>query len=147
MRVSPLLAQPTVPLTHPPALPPCRPTQVQSLSSLSSREHILSGKPRCFERAVLCNLVGMYTGSGKHHWGELRPKTAGRRVSARLDACWLACWLACVLACWLAGWLASWLAGWMCWLACVPACPPACLPLPACLPVCLTVPLLMLILP
>lgn len=54
-----------------------------SLSALSSREHMLSGQPRCYERAVLCNLVGIYGSGGtesKHWWSELRPKTAGRRV-------------------------------------------------------------------
>ena len=59
------------------------PPQVTSLSALSSREHLLSGQPRCFERAVLCNLVGIYASGGtesRHWWSELRPKTAGRRV-------------------------------------------------------------------
>ncbi|EFN50995.1 expressed protein [Chlorella variabilis] len=54
--------------------------KVQCLSSLSSREHIRTGQPRCFERALLCNLVGMYTASGGHHWGQLRPKVTGRRT-------------------------------------------------------------------
>lgn len=54
--------------------------QAMSFSALSSREHMRTGRPRCFERAVICNLVGMYTSSPQHHWGELKPKTAGRRV-------------------------------------------------------------------
>lgn len=33
---------------------------------------------------MLCNLVGLYGsgGSARHDWGQLRPKTTGRRVSA-----------------------------------------------------------------
>ncbi|KAL4445858.1 hypothetical protein ABPG77_009057 [Micractinium sp. CCAP 211/92] len=46
---------------------------VVSLSELSSRERKLSGEPRCFERAVLCNLAAPYS-------RELRPKLASRRA-------------------------------------------------------------------
>ena len=70
------------PLTSPPLVAAA--PQVQGLSSLSSREHIATGQPRCFERVVLCNMVGMYISSRKHHWGELRPKTMGLRVRPSL---------------------------------------------------------------
>ena len=40
--------------------------QVVSLAELSSREHIHDGQPRCFERAMVCNMVGMYTTAPKH---------------------------------------------------------------------------------
>ncbi|KAL4419311.1 hypothetical protein ABPG77_005999 [Micractinium sp. CCAP 211/92] len=54
--------------------------QPMSFSALSSREHAITGRPRCFERAALCNLVGMYISSPEHHWPELLPKTVGRRA-------------------------------------------------------------------
>ncbi|KAL4853718.1 hypothetical protein ACK3TF_005327 [Chlorella vulgaris] len=51
--------------------------RLQSLSALSSREHIRTGQPRCYERAVLCNVMGLYTSTT---WTQLRPKTTGRRT-------------------------------------------------------------------
>ncbi|PRW61210.1 hypothetical protein C2E21_0582 [Chlorella sorokiniana] len=72
-----------VPAWYQPLLEPYTRHKVTSLSALSSREHLLSGQPRCFERAVLCNLVGIYASGGtasSHWWSELRPKTAGRRA-------------------------------------------------------------------
>ncbi|KAI7844869.1 hypothetical protein COHA_001522 [Chlorella ohadii] len=72
-----------VPAWYQPLLEPYTRHKVTSLSALSSREHLLSGQPRCFERAVLCNLVGIYASGGtesRHWWSELRPKTAGRRA-------------------------------------------------------------------
>ncbi|KAL4451654.1 hypothetical protein ABPG75_007316 [Micractinium tetrahymenae] len=51
-----------------------------SFSALSSRERMLTSQPRCFERAVLCNIVNMWRASRKHYGGQLMPKSAGRRA-------------------------------------------------------------------
>ncbi|PSC70577.1 hypothetical protein C2E20_6087 [Micractinium conductrix] len=69
-----------LPAFYQPLLDPYTRHRVVSFSSLSSREHLHTGQPRCFERAALCNMVGMYTGSPRHHWGELTPKTTARRA-------------------------------------------------------------------
>jgi hypothetical protein len=66
--------------------------QVQPLAALSSREHIRTGQPRCFERAIMCNLVrarawtrgGGGGGGGGRRLQLLRQAAASRRGPQRL---------------------------------------------------------------
>jgi hypothetical protein len=68
--------------------------QVQPLAALSSREHIRTGQPRCFERAIMCNLVrarAWTRGGGRGAaiaaaatGGCLAPRSAAACLGARL---------------------------------------------------------------
>lgn len=60
---------------------------VQSLDDISSREHMISGVPRCFDQLLVCTLISMYKGSHGNpsgiyygHW-DLHPKLAGKAVA------------------------------------------------------------------
>ncbi|KAL4425737.1 hypothetical protein ABPG75_009753 [Micractinium tetrahymenae] len=63
----------SLPGMYPALLEPYTRHPVMSLSDLSSRTRQLTGEPRCFERAVLCNLPEPYS-------RELHPKRVGRRA-------------------------------------------------------------------